>query len=144
MDNHIHFILKPLKNESLSSIMQWVLGVFAQKYNRTFDQHGHVWYDRFKSKIIKDFRQYLHTFIYISNNRSRQVLLNFLLIIHLTAFFIFRKEYLMYWKGLLIEYLEYYGDFYIINNSFFGANYFTEIISLRIQAKFESTMKYWF
>ncbi|MCD6396012.1 MAG: transposase [Spirochaetaceae bacterium] len=68
MDNHIHFILKPLKCESLSVIMQWILGVFAQKYNRTFDLHGHVWYDRFKSKIIIDFRQYLHTFIYISNN----------------------------------------------------------------------------
>ena len=68
MDSHIHFILKPMKGESLSSIMQWILGVFAQKYNRTFDLHGHVWYDRFKSKIIVDFRQYLHTFIYISNN----------------------------------------------------------------------------
>jgi REP-associated tyrosine transposase len=68
MDNHIHFILKPLKGDSLSAIMQWILGVFAQKYNKTFDLHGHVWYDRFKSKIIIDFRQYLHTFIYISNN----------------------------------------------------------------------------
>ncbi len=68
MDNHIHFILKPLKGESLSAIMRWILGVFAQKYNKTFDLHGHVWYDRFKSKVIIDFRQYLHTFIYISNN----------------------------------------------------------------------------
>ncbi|MCF6335174.1 MAG: transposase [Spirochaetales bacterium] len=68
MGNHVHFILKPLKGESLSAIMKWILGVFAQKYNRTFDLHGHVWYDRFKSKIIIDFRQYLHTFIYISNN----------------------------------------------------------------------------
>jgi len=92
-------------------------------------------------KILDSIYIPLSTF---QTTRSRQVLLNFLLIIHLTAFFIFRKEYLMYWKGLLIEYLEYYGDFYIINNSFFGANYFTEIISLRIQAKFESTMKYWF
>ena len=68
MDNHIHFILNPLKGDSLSAIMQWILGVFAQKYNRTFDLHGHVWYDRFKSKIIIDFRQYLHTCVYISNN----------------------------------------------------------------------------
>lgn len=68
MDNHFHFILKPLKGESLSVIMRWILGVFAQKYNRTFDIHGHVWYDRFKSKIIIDFRQYLHAFVYISNN----------------------------------------------------------------------------
>ncbi len=68
MDNHVHFIMKPTGKDSLSVIMQWILGVFAQKYNRTFNLHGHVWYDRFKSKIIIDFRQYLHTFIYISNN----------------------------------------------------------------------------
>ncbi len=68
MSNHIHFILKPLKGESLSAIMQWILGVFAQRYNRRFGLHGHVWHDRFKSKIIIDFRQYLHTFVYISNN----------------------------------------------------------------------------
>lgn len=29
---------------------------------------GHVWYDRFKSKIIQDFRQFLQTFDYISMN----------------------------------------------------------------------------
>ncbi len=68
MDSHIHFILKPLNGESLSAIMQWILGVFAQKYNKSFNLHGHVWYDRFKSKIIIDFRQYLHTFVYITNN----------------------------------------------------------------------------
>ena len=68
MDNHVHFILKPIGKDSLSTIMQWILGVFAQKYNKTFQLNGHVWYDRFKSKIIVDFRQYLHTFIYISQN----------------------------------------------------------------------------
>ncbi len=68
MSNHVHFIIKPMNGESLSAIMRWILGVFAQKYNKTFELYGHVWYDRFKSKIIIDFRQYLHTFIYISNN----------------------------------------------------------------------------
>ncbi|MDA3940978.1 MAG: transposase [Spirochaetia bacterium] len=68
MNNHIHFILKPLQGESLSKIMQWILGVFAQKYNKIFSLKGHVWYDRFKSKLIMGFRQYLNTFIYISNN----------------------------------------------------------------------------
>ncbi|MCF6336052.1 MAG: transposase, partial [Spirochaetales bacterium] len=29
MDNDIHFILKPLKGDSLSAIMRWILGVFA-------------------------------------------------------------------------------------------------------------------
>ena len=40
----------------------------AQQYNRTFELKGHVWYDRFKSKLIISFKQFLNTFIYISNN----------------------------------------------------------------------------
>ena len=38
------------------------------KYNRTFNLIGHVFYDRFKSVIISDFRQYVTTFIYIMEN----------------------------------------------------------------------------
>ena len=77
MNNHIHFILKPMNNESLSAIMRWILGVFAQTYNRRFNLHGHVWYDRFKSKVIIDFRQYLHTFVYISNNPVKAGIVGF-------------------------------------------------------------------
>jgi putative transposase len=68
MGNHVHFIMEPLKGESLSRIMQWILSVFAMKYNRTFNYKGHVFYDRFKSKIINSFRQFLATFIYIMEN----------------------------------------------------------------------------
>ena len=41
------------------------------KYNRTFNYIGHVFYDRFKSIIINDFRQYVATFIYIMENPVR-------------------------------------------------------------------------
>jgi len=71
MGNHFHFIMEPLKGESLSRIMQWILSVFAMKYNKTFNYIGHVFYDRFKSKIIEDFRQYVATFIYIMENPVR-------------------------------------------------------------------------
>ncbi|MBD3226648.1 MAG: hypothetical protein GF329_00535 [Candidatus Lokiarchaeota archaeon] len=71
MNNHIHIILKPLKNESLSKIMQWILSVFAIRYNRHFNLVGHVWYDRFTSKIIKSYSQYISTFLYISKNPVR-------------------------------------------------------------------------
>jgi REP element-mobilizing transposase RayT len=68
LGNHFHMILKPGRKESLSRIMQWILSVFAMKYNRTFNYIGHVFYDRFKSVIINDFRQYVATFIYIMEN----------------------------------------------------------------------------
>ena len=71
MGNHIHFILKPLKNESLSKIMQWILSVFARQYNWVFQLTGHVWQDRFVSKIIHSLLQYLTTFVYIARNPVR-------------------------------------------------------------------------
>ena len=52
IENHIEFILKPIK-DSLSKIMQWILSVFAMRYNYKHHLKGHVWYDRFKSKIIE-------------------------------------------------------------------------------------------
>jgi REP-associated tyrosine transposase len=68
MDNHIHMLIRPGTGENLSNIMQWILGVFAKHYNKHFNLKGHVWYDRFKSKIIENFHQLLATFRYISNN----------------------------------------------------------------------------
>ncbi len=68
MSNHIHLLIKPVLNTNLSKLMQWILSVFAAKINRYLGLKGHVWYDRFKSKIIKDYTQYINTFQYISNN----------------------------------------------------------------------------
>lgn len=68
MNNHIHMLMQPLKNQSLSKIMQWILATFAINYNKIFGYSGHVWYDRFHSTVIYSFRQYVKTFIYISDN----------------------------------------------------------------------------
>ena len=68
MGNHIHLMLKPGVKESLSRIMQWILGVFASRYNKLNNLKGHVWYDRFKSKIIHSLLQFVRTFVYIVEN----------------------------------------------------------------------------
>lgn len=68
MSNHFHMIVRPAHGESLSKIMQWILSVFAARFNRIFGFVGHVWYDRFRSKIIDSFRQFLATFLYIAVN----------------------------------------------------------------------------
>ncbi len=65
LDDHIHFILKPTGRANLSKIMQWILSVFAMRYNRRLALKGHVWYDRFKSRIVADFFQYLDAYIFI-------------------------------------------------------------------------------
>ena len=71
MGNHIHLIINPQGKESLSRIMQWILSVFAIRFNKLCGYKGHVWYDRFRSKVIESFRQYLATFIYVSQNPVR-------------------------------------------------------------------------
>jgi REP element-mobilizing transposase RayT len=71
MGNHIHLMIKPFGKEKLSRIMQWVLATFAINFNKRFGITGHVWYDRFHSKVIESFRQYLKTFRYISDNPVR-------------------------------------------------------------------------
>jgi putative transposase len=68
MGNHVHLMIQPLKNESLSRIMQWILATFAINYNRLFNITGHVWYDRFHSTVINSLQQYLKTFEYITKN----------------------------------------------------------------------------
>jgi len=90
--------------------MQWILGVFAQKYHRTFDLHGHVWYDRFRSKIIMILDNiYTHLFIYpiILLKQGWQDLRE---IIPLVVSIVFRKVFLIQWKDLQTGYLEYYGQ----------------------------------
>lgn len=68
MDNHIHLIIEPLGESSLSRIMQSILCTFAIRFNSKYNLKGHIWYDRFKSIIIQNIFQFLSTFDYISNN----------------------------------------------------------------------------
>lgn len=52
IDEKVGMILHPGFGACLSRIMQWILSVFAIRYNRKKKIHGHVWYDRFKSRIV--------------------------------------------------------------------------------------------
>jgi len=68
MNNHIHLLIKPGEGESLSRIMQWILSVFAMAWNRKHHLTGHVWGERFFSRIIAGIVDFLRTFIYIDEN----------------------------------------------------------------------------
>lgn len=68
MDNHIHLVLRVPSDSSLSKILQWVLSVFAIRFNRIHKLRGHVWYDRFKSKLIDASSYVRNVFLYIMNN----------------------------------------------------------------------------
>ena len=68
MGSHYHFIMKPLGNEDISKIKQWIKSVFAKKFNLTYGFFGHVFAERFQSVVIESFQQYLTTFIYVAMN----------------------------------------------------------------------------
>lgn len=72
MGNHVHLIIRPKGRPkgrtSLSRLMQWILSVFARKFNDHRGYKGHVWYDRFKSKIIESLAQLDKTNIYLMMN----------------------------------------------------------------------------
>ena len=68
MGNHFHFIIKPGKGECLSSIMQWILSVFAMAYNKINGISGHVWGERFFSEILGTLKKLLSVFAYIDQN----------------------------------------------------------------------------
>ena len=68
MSNHIHLMIQPRESTDISKIMQWILSVFATRFNKIFGYKGHVWYDRFKSKIIYTLNQLIRVFEYISLN----------------------------------------------------------------------------
>ena len=76
MNNHIHLLIKPGKNESLSRIMQWILSVFAMAWNRKHNLKGHVWGERFYSRVVEGIVDFLRVFIYIDDNPVNAQLVN--------------------------------------------------------------------
>jgi putative transposase len=68
MDNHIHFLIKPGPGVSLSKIMQWIKCNFAKWWNKKHETKGHLWGERFFSRIIKDERDFAKVSEYIDEN----------------------------------------------------------------------------
>lgn len=67
MTNHAHFIIDS-NGADISSIMHSIDFTYAQKFNKKYKRHGHLFQDRFKSKIINTDRYLLTVTGYIHNN----------------------------------------------------------------------------
>jgi REP element-mobilizing transposase RayT len=52
-DNGLRFYIKPEDGLQLPAIMKWLKQVFAQRYNRMEDREGHIWGDRYGSRILE-------------------------------------------------------------------------------------------
>jgi hypothetical protein len=52
-DDWLTFYIKPADGLELPVIMQWLKQVFAQRYNRAAGRIGHIWGDRYGSRILE-------------------------------------------------------------------------------------------
>jgi REP element-mobilizing transposase RayT len=53
-DDWLSFYIKPADGFELPAIMKWLKQVFAQRYNRQTGRIGHIWGDRYWSRIVED------------------------------------------------------------------------------------------
>ena len=67
MSNHAHFIIDS-NGADISKIMHGLNFKYAVTFNRIHDRHGHVFQDRFKSKIVDTDRYLITLSAYIHNN----------------------------------------------------------------------------
>lgn len=67
MDNHLHLIVSA-NGADISRIMHGVNFSYAQFFNRKYKRHGHLFQDRFKSKIIDSENYLITASAYIHNN----------------------------------------------------------------------------
>jgi putative transposase len=68
MDNHIHLLVEPLQEGSLSKVMEHVSKHYAKYFNATYGHVGHVFQGRFKSFLIEETRYYFACSRYIDIN----------------------------------------------------------------------------
>ncbi|MCG8572264.1 MAG: transposase [Spirochaetes bacterium] len=52
LDDHFHFIIKVLEGTTISKIMHWINTKFAKRINKLLGRRGHVFNERFGSKVI--------------------------------------------------------------------------------------------
>jgi putative transposase len=67
MSNHIHLIVD-CNGADISKIMHSINFKYARYFNELHKRHGHLFQDRFKSKIVGDYRYLIALSAYIHNN----------------------------------------------------------------------------
>jgi REP element-mobilizing transposase RayT len=52
-EDGLRFYIKPADGMKLPAIMKWMKQVFAQRYNQVAGREGHIWGDRYGSRIVE-------------------------------------------------------------------------------------------
>ncbi|MDB5352592.1 MAG: hypothetical protein JWN86_3839 [Planctomycetota bacterium] len=71
MTNHVHLVLRPGPDQSISRIMQSLTVAHTWRYHRRHKTSGHVWQGRFKSPAVEDGAYFLTVLAYVEANPLR-------------------------------------------------------------------------
>lgn len=67
MPNHVHLLVKQLKNEGITKFMQKFGGGYANYFNKKFERKGHL-FNQFQATHIGTNEQLKNVFVYIHTN----------------------------------------------------------------------------
>ena len=76
MPNHIHLIGEPTNPEKLPKLMQCLQRSYTAYYNKKYNKAGHLWQDRFKTKVIVKDQYLIDCIAYVEQNPVRTNLTN--------------------------------------------------------------------
>ncbi|MFQ6084172.1 MAG: transposase [Methanosarcinales archaeon] len=68
MPNHIHLLLRQIKDDGISQFMRKLGAGYAAYFNRKYDRRGHLFQGRFRAVHIKTNEQLKNVFVYIHAN----------------------------------------------------------------------------
>lgn len=68
MPNHVHFLLKPINNHSLSAIMKNFKSYTSHQANKILNRSGRFWQTDYFDRYIRDYEHFDKTINYIENN----------------------------------------------------------------------------
>lgn len=71
MTNHLHLLVTPGADNSISRSMQWLGAHYAQYFNKCYRRRGSLWEGRYKSSIVDTERYLLLCHRYIEMNPVR-------------------------------------------------------------------------
>lgn len=71
MPNHIHLILEPILEGSLSKLMMRLTLAYSSYYNKKYRGVGHVWQGRYKSSLIDKEEYFIWCGLYVELNPVR-------------------------------------------------------------------------
>ncbi len=71
MDNHVHLLISPSNNATLSEIMKSINQRYTWHFKKKYGHVGHLWQQRFWSRLIEDDAYLLVCGLYIELNPVR-------------------------------------------------------------------------